>query len=345
MNKLRYSIVIPAYNEKENLSLLFEKLQNVMDNLGEDYEIILVDDGSTDGTKEWIKEAFKKYPELVYVRLRRNSGKSAALQAGFDRAKGDIVITLDADLQDDPEEIPKILGKLEEGYDLVSCWKKKRLDPVSKRIPSKIFNAIVGWSTGVKLHDMNCGFKVYKREVIQNIKLYGELHRFVPVLAHWNGFKVTEVPVKHHPRKFGKSKFGWERFFRGFFDFMTVLFLTRFRFRPLHLFGSLGLASSFLGFLILLYLSVLWFEGVRPIGNRPLFFLGILLLIVGIQFFTSGFIADMIVSGWFYKNREFYPLEEVHESYIQQSEEISDQKSGGEKTYQQLSEKNRKDSS
>ncbi len=343
MEKVRYSVIIPAYNERENLPELLNRLYRVLDSLGESFEVIIVDDGSTDGTREWIQENLPKYVNLVYIRLRKNSGKSAALQAGFDRARGEIIITMDADLQDDPSEIPAMLEKLNEGYELVSCWKKRRRDPLGKRLPSKIFNGIVSWSTGVKLHDMNCGFKVYRREVIENIKLYGELHRFIPVLAAWNGFRVTERAVVHHPRKHGRSKFGWERYFRGFFDFLTVLFLTRFRFRPLHLFGSIGLFSSFAGFMILMYLTVLWFQGVRPIGNRPLFFLGILLMIMGVQFFSTGFIADMIVSGWFYKEREYYPLEAVYESRFVQSEEVSDGKSSGEKSHREIPEENRED--
>ncbi len=330
MEKLKFSVVIPAYNERENLPELFEKIAAVMEQIGEGYEIILIDDGSTDGTDKLVKDFFERYP-LKYIRLRRNSGKSAALQAGFDHVEGEIVITLDADLQDDPAEIPRLLEHLEKGYDLVSCWKKRRRDPVSKTLPSRIFNWFVSKMTGVNLHDMNCGFKVYRREVVERIKLYGELHRFIPVLAAWKGFRVSEVPVVHHPRKYGKSKFGMERFLRGFFDFLTVFFITRYRLRPLHLFGSLGLLSSFAGFLILLYLTILWFHGVRPIGNRPLFFLGILLLIVGIQFFTTGFIADMIVSGWFYPQREFYPLEAIYESSILKSEEVPDKESPGEK--------------
>ncbi len=337
MKKLKYSVIIPAYNERENLPELLVKLYPIMKELKERFEILIVDDGSTDDTQEWIIANLRQFPEVVYIRLRKNSGKSAALQAGFDRVRGEIVITMDADLQDDPDEIPAMLEKLEEGYDLVSCWKKRRRDPFGKRLPSKIFNAIVSWSTGVKLHDMNCGFKVYRREVIENIKLYGELHRFIPVLAAWRGFKITEKPVVHHPRMYGESKFGWERFFRGFFDFLTVLFLTRFRFRPLHLFGSLGLASSFTGFLILLYLSVIWFQGVRPIGNRPLFFLGILLMIVGIQFFTTGFIADMIVSGWFQKEREYYPLEAIYGAE-EQSGEVQDGESSCKEANREFSE-------
>ncbi len=326
---MKYSIVVPAYNEKENLPELLSSIKEIMNSFNEKYEVILVDDGSTDGTREWIKASLEKYPFLTYIRFRKNSGKSAALQAGFDHANGEIIITMDADLQDDPAEIPKLLAKLEERYDLVSCWKEKRQDPISKTLPSKIFNATVRWTTKVKLHDMNCGFKVYRREVVKNLKIYGELHRFIPVLAAWNGFSVTEVPVKHHPRKYGRSKFGWERFFKGFFDFLTVLFLTRFKYRPLHLFGGIGLLFSLLGTIILLYLSVLWVGGVRPIGNRPLFFLGILLVIVGIQFFSTGFIADMIVSGWFHTERVFYPLEEIDGIYLKQSGEIPDQESAG----------------
>jgi len=326
-DRVDISVIVPAYNELENLKEFLPLLNKELVSVNRSYEIIVIDDGSIDGTAKWIREQLSVNNHLKFVKFRINNGKSSALQIGFDLAKGEFVITMDADLQDDPKEIPKMLSKIEEGYDVVSCWKENRQDPVDKTLPSKIFNSVVSKFSGVKLHDMNCGFKIYRKKVVKTIKLYGELHRFVPVLASWQGFTVTEVPVLHHPRKFGKSKFGAERLFKGFFDFLTVTVITRFRVRPLHLFGSIGLFSSFVGFMILLYMTILWFLGLGPIGNRPLFFLGILLLFLGIQFFTTGFIADMIVSGWFYNNKEIYPIEEIYGISVDEFGKVLDKES------------------
>ncbi len=292
---MKLSIVIPAYNEKESLPELFSRIRTAVTPLNCDYEIIVVDDGSTDGTFEQLKALKKEYPMLRAIRFRRNYGKSAALAEGFERARGEIVITMDADLQDDPAEIPNLIRKIEEGYDLVSGWKKKRHDPLSKTIPSRIFNFVTAKLTGIPLHDFNCGLKAYRNEVIKTIEVYGELHRFLPVLAVWQGFEVTEIPVKHHPRKYGKTKFGLSRFTNGFFDLLTVMFITRFRKKPLHFFGFLGLLATLVGMLILLYLTILWFQG-HGIGRRPLLFLGVLLVIVGVQFFSLGLIGEMVTS-------------------------------------------------
>ena len=292
---MKLSIVIPAYNEKESLPELFSRIQKAVTPLNCEYEIIVVDDGSTDGTFEQLKALKKEYPMLRAIRFRRNYGKSAALAEGFERARGEIVITMDADLQDDPAEIPNLIRKIEEGYDLVSGWKKKRHDPLSKTIPSRIFNFVTAKLTGIPLHDFNCGLKAYRNEVIKTIEVYGELHRFLPVLAVWQGFEVTEIPVKHHPRKYGKTKFGLSRFTNGFFDLLTVMFITRFRKKPLHFFGFLGLLATLVGMLILLYLTILWFQG-QGIGRRPLLFLGVLLVIVGVQFFSLGLIGEMVTS-------------------------------------------------
>ena len=290
---MKLSIVIPAYNEKESIPELLERIREAVQTITDDYEIIIVDDGSNDGTFDTLKRLKTTYPQLKAVRFRRNYGKSAALAEGFDRATGDIVITMDADLQDDPAEIPNLIKKLEAGYDLVSGWKKRRHDPLSKTIPSRIFNFVTAKLTGIPLHDFNCGLKAYRKEVIKSIEVYGELHRFLPVLAVWQGFKVTEIPVKHHPRKYGKTKFGISRFTNGFFDLLTVMFITRFRKKPLHFFGFLGLLSTFIGTGILLYLTILWFQGYG-IGRRPLLFLGVLLVIVGVQFFSLGLIGEML---------------------------------------------------
>ncbi len=292
---MKLSIVIPAYNENESLPELIDRIHQVVEPIADEYEIIVVDDGSMDGTFDTLKKLKSTYPHLKAIRFRRNYGKSAALAEGFERASGDIVITMDADLQDDPAEIPNLVKKIEEGYDLVSGWKKRRHDPLSKTIPSRIFNFVTAKLTGIPLHDFNCGLKAYRNEVIKSIEVYGELHRFLPVLAVWQGFRVTEIPVKHHPRKYGKTKFGISRFTNGFFDLLTVMFITRFRKKPLHFFGFLGLLSTFIGTAILLYLTILWFQG-QGIGRRPLLFLGVLLVIVGVQFFSLGLIGEMVTS-------------------------------------------------
>ncbi|MEN8241176.1 MAG: glycosyltransferase family 2 protein [Chloroflexota bacterium] len=286
------SFVIPTLNEKPSLEKLCSLIVEHSTKAGHDYEIIFVDDGSTDGSNELLEEMHRKDSQVKVITFRRNFGKAAALMAGFDKAEGEIVFTMDADLQDDPMEIPRFLEKLDEGYDLVSGWKYPRLDPITKTAPSKLANATIRMGTGIKLHDFNCGFKAMRKDVVKEIKLYGELHRYVPVLAHWRGFSVTEIKVKHHPREFGKSKYGMRRLFRGLFDFITVVFLIRFTRRPLHFFGMLGLAPLALGVLIDGYLAILWFTG-ESIGHRPLLTLGTLLLMIGVQFFSIGLLAEM----------------------------------------------------
>jgi glycosyltransferase involved in cell wall biosynthesis len=289
------SIVIPLYNEKDSLKELTERVISQLKLLKKKYEIIFIDDGSRDGSFDILLELKKQYTEIRIIRFRKNFGKSAALSEGFKRANGEMVITMDADLQDDPAEIPGFIKKLESGLDLVSGWKKKRHDPISKTVPSKLFNLATRILTGIKIHDFNCGIKAYRKAVIKAIPVYGELHRYLPVLAHWQGFKVGEIIVQHHARKFGKTKFGFRRFLSGFFDLLTVLFITRYGQKPLHLFGFVGLLSMFLGFSISLYLTILWFQG-HGIGQRPLLFLGVLLVIVGVQSFTLGFIGEMLTS-------------------------------------------------
>ncbi len=288
------SIVIPFYNEQDSLRELVEKIYEIVVPLQYSFEIIFIDDGSTDESFPRLMEAKANHPEIKIIRFRKNFGKSTALSEGFKRAKGEIVITMDADLQDDPGEIPNLIKALE-NYDLVSGWKKKRHDPITKTIPSKFFNFITRILTGIKIHDFNCGLKAYRKEVIKAIPVYGELHRYLPVLAHWQGFNVGEIAVRHHPRKFGKTKFGARRFLSGFFDLLSVLFITRYRQKPMHLFGLFGLINIMVGFAILLYLTILWFQGIG-IGRRPLLFLGILLVIVGAQSFSLGLIGDMLIS-------------------------------------------------
>ena len=294
-NKLDLSIVIPLLNEEESIIELHDKIHKNVGKLELTYEICFIDDGSSDGSLSKLKEVKKKNPNIKIISFRKNYGKSAALSEGFKLAAGDIIITMDADLQDDPDEIPNLIKKIEDGFDMVSGWKKKRHDPISKTIPSKFFNWTTSILTGIKIHDFNCGLKAYRHDVVKEIPVYGELHRYLPVLAHWMGYRVGEIVVKHHARKFGKTKYGLRRFFDGFFDLLTVLFLTRYRQKPMHLFGLLGLVTFFLGSIILAYLTVLWFIG-PGIGNRPLLFLGILLVIVGMQSFSIGLIGEMITN-------------------------------------------------
>ncbi|NEQ74775.1 MAG: glycosyltransferase [Okeania sp. SIO2C9] len=296
MNSRYLSFVIPVYNEEATIKPLFERILDVM-NLAEinSYEIIFVDDGSNDLSWIEINELIKKHPQKTKgIRLRRNFGKSSALSAGFKKATGNIIFTLDADLQDDPAEVPKFLEKLESGYDLVSGWRKHRNDPFSKTLPSKLFNGVTSILTGVKLHDFNCGLKAYKKEVLDCIKVYGELHRYIPVLAHSLGFKISEVTVRHHRRKQGKSKYGLERYTRGFLDLLTVLATTHYLHKPGHLFGSLGLLFGAIGMTSLGYLTILWFMEIRPIGTRPLFLFGILCIILSVQLISLGILAELI---------------------------------------------------
>lgn len=287
------SVVIPLYNEEESLEPLYYELTAVLEAIGHGYEIVFVNDGSTDGSATVLARLCDKDQRVRVLHFRRNFGKAAALTEGFKEADGDIIITLDADLQDDPKEIPHFLEKLSEGYDLVTGWKVKRLDPRSKTIPSKLFNKVASLTTGVHLHDFNCGFKAYRREVIENVDIYGELHRYIPALAYGNGFKVAEIGINHRARKYGKSKYGMARFTRGLLDLLTVLFITRYTKKPLHLFGSLGLGLFLTGLVINGYLALVWIGG-ESIGRRPLLMLGVLFMILGVQFVSHGLLAEMI---------------------------------------------------
>jgi len=294
-NNIDLSIIIPLLNEEESVNELYQQIFAVVERLSLIYEICFIDDGSTDGSLERLKSLRQDNNSIRIISFRKNNGKSAALSEGFKLARGGIIITMDADLQDDPREIPNLIKKIESGYDMVSGWKKKRNDPLSKTIPSKFFNRTTSLLTGIKIHDFNCGLKAYRRDVVKEIPVYGELHRYLPVLAHWMGYRVGEIVVEHHPRRYGKTKYGFKRFFDGFFDLLTVLFLTRYRQKPMHLFGLMGLVTFFLGAGILIYLTILWFSGYG-IGNRPLLFLGILLVIVGMQSFSLGLIGEMITN-------------------------------------------------
>jgi glycosyltransferase involved in cell wall biosynthesis len=313
--RLGISIVVPVYDEEESVVPLYDAVRAQLDEIGESYEIIFVDDGSRDGSFTVLHALHERDPRVRVIRFRRNFGKTPALVAGFAQARGDIVFTMDADLQDDPTEIPRFLEKLAEGYDLVSGWKYPRHDPLTKTVPSYFFNRMVGITTGVKLHDMNCGFKAYRHELLDDIKLYGELHRFVPVLAHQRGFRVTEVKVRHHQRKYGKSKFGARRFLRGFLDLLMVLFLMSYLRTPLRLFGMIGLLATLAGLAVDGYVVAdrfLPFGSQQPIHERPLLFVGIMLLIFGVSFILTGLQSEMI-RHFAYRPSDEYSVRQVLE--------------------------------
>lgn len=291
------SIVIPVCNEEDNLRPLYERFTEVLRDAPapyrQNYEIIFVDDGSTDRSFAVCAALQREDPRISVIQFRRNFGKTAALNAGFSQSRGRRVVTIDADMQEDPGDMLRLLSLLDGGYDLVSAWRERRNDPLSKTLPSKVFNAVVARMTGVRLHDFNCGFKAYNREVLDDLRLYGELHRFIPVLAQQRGFRVGEVAVIHQRRRFGKSKFGTKRLGHGFLDFIQVLFLTSYLRRPLRLFGAIGSAFFAAGLIISFYMSWLWLNSV-PIGTRPLLTLGVLLLITGLQFISTGLVGEML---------------------------------------------------
>ncbi len=290
------SIVVPLLDEEESLARLADGIRSACEGAGLSFEVWMVDDGSTDGSWAAIEALHRDDPRIAGVRFRRNYGKSAALAAAFERTRGRYVVTMDADLQDDPSEIPALVARLEEGYDLVSGWKKKRRDPWSKTIPSRFFNKVTRSLSGIPLHDFNCGLKAYRSEVVKSVRVYGELHRYIPLLAKWEGYgRITELPVVHHPRQFGTTKFGLERLLRGFLDLLTVLFLTRFVVRPMHFFGTLGSLAFLVGLVISVWLSIEKLALGMPIGDRPLLLLGVLMILVGIQMFTTGLIGEMVV--------------------------------------------------
>ncbi len=307
------SIVIPVMNEEKNIQPLYTGLSAQLDRLEKTYEVIFVDDGSTDHTFAELKKIHDEHPGIVRViRFRRRFTKTPALVAGFSRCRGEIIFTMDGDLQDDPQEIPRFLEKLDEGYDLVTGWKFPRLDPLSKTFPSRIFNKLVSVMTGVHLHDINNGFKAYRRDIIddENLKLYGEFHRFVPVMAHWRGYQIAEIKVHHHPRQYGVSKYGARRFARGLIDLLNVLFLTTFLRTPLRLFGPLGFWTFFIGMLIDIYVVISSrFVTHEPIHNQPMLFVGILLMIFGVQFILTGLQSEMI-RHYAFKSDEEYSIKQ-----------------------------------
>ncbi len=306
------SIIIPILDERENLPELYQRLTNVLTHLNRTYEIVFVDDGSSDGTVRLCRELVESDTHVLVIELRRQFGKAAALQVGFRAAQGDIIITMDGDLQDDADEIPRFLEALEDGFDLVSGWKKKRQDSLSKRLQSRLFNFFTSRLTGIPLRDFNCGFKAYRKEVVEELDLYGEMHRYIPVVAHTKGFRVGEIPINHHPRRYGKSKYSFKRPLRGAFDLLTILFLSSFKRRPLHLFGTLGLTFALTGFAIDFYLSFLWLTGQSWIGNRPLLILGTLLITVGIQVLIFGLLAEMVASATYRRSEVVELIRRVH---------------------------------
>ena len=314
------SVVIPAKDEAESIPELSQWISRVMKTHGFSFEVIFIDDGSTDDTWEKIKEAALADPSFKGIKFNRNFGKSAALHTGFKAAQGEVVITMDADLQDSPEELPSLYHMIkDEHYDLVSGWKKKRKDPIGKTLPSKFFNAVTRRISGIKLHDFNCGLKAYHSVVTRNISVYGEMHRYIPVLAKWAGFtRITEKVVDHHERKYGRSKFGWERFVRGFLDLLTITFVGRFARRPMHFFGTWGILSFLAGFGFTVY--ILWekIDSVfiskvplkRDVTGQPMFYLALVALVIGVQLFLTGFLAELIARQSLSK-RDYLVIERV----------------------------------
>ena len=291
------SIIVPVYDEAESLPELVARIRAACEEAGLSFEVWMVDDGSKDNSWGRIQAFAEEDPRLHGIRFRRNYGKSAALAVGFQQATGRYVVTLDADLQDDPAEIPQLVAMMETGaYDLVSGWKQTRHDPLSKTIPSRFFNTVTRVSSGIPLHDFNCGLKIYRREVVKAVRVYGELHRYVPLLAKWEGYgRIGEKPVQHHARKYGRTKFGFERFLRGFLDLISVVFLTRFAARPMHFFGTFGTLAFLLGSIMGLWISVDKLAFGHPIGDRPLLLLAVTLVVVGVQMFTTGLLGEMII--------------------------------------------------
>lgn len=301
---INISVVVPLYNEDESLEELVNWISRVTESHGFSYEVILIDDGSTDDSWRVVCSLASKNTNIKGAKFNRNYGKSAALDTGFKMARGEVVITMDADLQDSPEEIPALYQKIkEEGFDIVSGWKKKRHDPISKTIPSRFFNLVTRMMSGIKLHDFNCGLKAYKNEVIKNVQLYGEMHRYIPVIAKWQGFsKIGEQVVVHQKRKYGKTKFGFERFIFGFLDLLTITFVSKFRKRPMHFFGTFGVLSFLFGFISATWIiwekiDAVYFSKIpvqREVIDQPLFFLALVAIIIGVQLFLAGFIAELL---------------------------------------------------
>ena len=306
---LDLTVVVPLLNEEESLRPLMDRINRALDETNLAYEVVFVDDGSTDGSPEVLTELHAASSNVRVIQFRRNFGKAAAYTAGFEESRGRIIITMDADLQDDPAEIPALVAKLDEGYDLVSGWKQKRHDPLGKTVPSKFFNWVTGRVSRIDIHDFNCGLKAYRREVTRDVKIYGELHRYIPVLADLEGYRVSEIPVQHHARQFGTTKYGWGRLFKGFLDLLTVMYLGRYMERPLHLFGAVGILMCGLGVLINGYIASLWFRTGSIQHRYPLLSLGTLLMLLGVQVICTGLIGDMIARSA--NAREIYNIQRI----------------------------------
>jgi glycosyltransferase involved in cell wall biosynthesis len=322
MSKPSISVIVPVYNEQRSLEELHARLRAVLPEVSSRSECIFVDDGSRDRSYRVLQQICQRDPSVRIFRFRRNFGKSAALSAGFTAAQHEIVITLDADLQDLPEEIPKLLATLDQGYDLVSGWRYKRQDPWLKCLASRIYNVTTAKLTGVRLHDFNCGFKCFRHEVLDELRIYGERHRYIPVLAGYRGFRIGEVKIGHAPRRHGKSKFGWERFLGGFFTLLTVILLTRYTNRPLHFFGIVGLMTALAGLLIDGYLAIERLLFKEWLSDRPLLLLGTLLLIIGIQFIFFGLLGEMVASTY-RRDRDYSIIESAPETHAEPEREIA----------------------
>lgn len=294
MSRVGLTVVVPVLNEREALAGLIDEIDAACTSRDGGFEVLIVDDGSTDRSFELIEDLARERPWLRCVALRRNFGKAAAIATGFAEAQGEMIVTIDGDGQDDPADIPRLLAPLEDGVDLVSGWKRDRRDPWTRRWASWLFNAVTSRVSGIPMHDMNCGLKAYRGECARSLEVYGDMHRFIPVIAAQQGWRAAEVPVNHRPRRHGRSRFGLERYLRGALDLLTVLFIGRYQHRPLHLFGAIGLALTFAGVLISIYLTILKISG-EAIGQRPLLFLGVLLIVVGVQLLTLGLLGQMLV--------------------------------------------------
>jgi len=312
---LDLSVVVPIYNEADNVERLYKSLEEVLSKLDKNYEVLLIDDGSTDGTTDKLAEIHKRNPKYKVIQFRRNYGQTAAMSAGFDYSAGNVIVTIDADLQNDPKDIPKILEKMEEGYDVVSGWRKDRKDPfLTRKVPSKIANWLVSILAGIHLHDYGCTLKAYSKDVVKNVQLYGEMHRYIPALASWIGINVTEIPVSHHKRKFGKSKYGLSRTPRVILDLITLKFLLSYSTRPIQIFGSIGIITAFLGFLIALFLSYVKLVQKQSIGDRPLLLLAVLLIFLGFQFISMGLLGELVVRTYHEtQNKPIYFIKKILE--------------------------------
>lgn len=312
---LDLSVVVPIYNEADNVERLYKSLEEVLSKLDKNYEVLLIDDGSTDGTTDKLAEIHERNPKYKVIQFRRNYGQTAAMSAGFDYSAGNVIVTIDADLQNDPKDIPKILEKMEEGYDVVSGWRKDRKDPfLTRKVPSKIANWLVSILAGIHLHDYGCTLKAYSKDVVKNVQLYGEMHRYIPALASWIGINVTEIPVSHHKRKFGKSKYGLSRTPRVILDLITLKFLLSYSTRPIQIFGSIGIITAFLGFLIALFLSYVKLVQKQSIGDRPLLLLAVLLIFLGFQFISMGLLGELVVRTYHEtQNKPIYFIKKILE--------------------------------